>query len=368
LTCPVFRSERDAELTKKIYGHVPVLIRDVKPGAEGNPWGVSFMAMFHMSNDSDKFRTRQELEAESCTKVRAEYLSPSGRRYMPLYEAKMTGLYDHRAASYASRGNDRGYRVLPESSIAEHSDPDYRASPYYWVESGLVEGRIPPGWGRQWLLGFNDVTTVVTERSVLPTIIPMAAVGNSLPLMFPLANVSNAQLLCLYGCLASLPFDYVARQKIGRLHLNFFIVKQFPVIPPPKDAATIQVVAPRVLELLYTAWDLKPLFDDVTKEDPGFDVRGAGPGGVPFGWNEDRRATLRAELDAWYAHLYGLTRDELRFILDPSDALGEDYPSETFRVLKKNEIARYGEYRTARLVLEAWDRLVEPARRAGGNA
>jgi hypothetical protein len=123
-----------------------------------------------------------------------------------------------------------------------------------------------------------------------------------------------------------------------------------------------------VLELLYTAWDLKPLFDDVTKEDPGFDVRGAGPGGVPFGWNEDRRATLRAELDAWYAHLYGLTRDELRFILDPSDALGEDYPSETFRVLKKNEIARYGEYRTARLVLEAWDRLVEPARRAGGNA
>jgi hypothetical protein len=34
---------------------------------------------------------------------------------------------------------------------------------------------------------------------------------------------------------------------------------------------------------------------------------------------------------------------------------GPDYPSETFRVLKKNEIAKYGEYRTARLVLEAWD-------------
>ena len=28
---------------------------------------------------------------------------------------------------------------------------------------------------------------------------------------------------------------------------------------------------------------------------------------------------------------------------------------ETFRVLKNNEKARYGEYRTARLVLAAWD-------------
>ena len=63
------------------------------------------------------------------------------------------------------------------------------------------------------------------------------------------------------------------------------------------------------------------------------------------------------ELDAWYARAYGLTRDELRYILDPADVKGPDYPSETFRVLKANEIRRFGEYRTARLVLQAWDRL-----------
>ena len=66
---------------------------------------------------------------------------------------------------------------------------------------------------------------------------------------------------------------------------------------------------------------------------------------------------LFAELDAYYAHLYGLTRDELRYILDPADVMGPDYPSETFRVLKNNEIRQFGEYRTQRLVLEAWDRL-----------
>ena len=66
---------------------------------------------------------------------------------------------------------------------------------------------------------------------------------------------------------------------------------------------------------------------------------------------------FRAELDAFYAHLYGLNRDELRYILDPAALMGPDYPNETFRVLKNNEIRQFGEYRTQTLVLEARDRL-----------
>ena len=77
--------------------------------------------------------------------------------------------------------------------------------------------------------------------------------------------------------------------------------------------------------------------------------------GKPFKWDEDRRAHLRAELDATYARLYGLTRDELRYILDPKDVRGPDFPGETFRVLKEKEEREFGEYRTRRLVLEAWD-------------
>jgi hypothetical protein len=73
--------------------------------------------------------------------------------------------------------------------------------------------------------------------------------------------------------------------------------------------------------------------------------------------NENRRAILRAESDAYYGRLYGSTRDELRYILDPKDVYGPDSPSETFRVLKEKEERKYGEYRTRRLVLEAWDRL-----------
>jgi hypothetical protein len=79
----------------------------------------------------------------------------------------------------------------------------------------------------------------------------------------------------------------------------------------------------------------------------------------PFRWDDPsgRRAHLRAELDAYYARLYGLTRDELRYILDPKEVQGEDFPGETFRVLKEKEVKQFGEYRTRRLVLEGWDRL-----------
>ncbi len=69
----------------------------------------------------------------------------------------------------------------------------------------------------------------------------------------------------------------------------------------------------------------------------------------------DSDSLLPAELDAYYARLYGLTRDELRYILDPADVMGADYPSETFRVLKNGELRGFGEYRTQRLVLKAWD-------------
>jgi len=75
----------------------------------------------------------------------------------------------------------------------------------------------------------------------------------------------------------------------------------------------------------------------------------------PFRWDEVRRTQVCAELDAYYARLYGLTRDELRYILDPKEVYGEDFPGETFRVLKEKEIKQFGEYRTRRLVLEAWD-------------
>jgi hypothetical protein len=126
--------------------------------------------------------------------------------------------------------------------------------------------------------------------------------------------------------------------------MSFYFVEQFPILAPNSySAEAISFIVPRVLELTYTSHAMTPFAHDLRFEGP------------PFRWDENRRAQLRAELDGWYARAYGLTRDQLRYVLDPTDAMGADYPSETFRVLRKNEIARLGEYRTARLTLAAWD-------------
>jgi hypothetical protein len=140
--------------------------------------------------------------------------------------------------------------------------------------------------------------------------------------------------------------DFVGRHKVGGVHLNFFIAKQLPVLPPASYGdADLRFIVPRVLELTYTAQDLKPWAEAL-----GYD-------GPPFPFDPDRRVRMRAELDAYYARLYGLTREDLCYILDPASVMGGDFPSETFRVLKQNEEREFGEYRTQRLVLEAWDRL-----------
>jgi hypothetical protein len=204
----------------------------------------------------------------------------------------------------------------------------------------------------RWLMGWRDITNATNERTVIASVVPRVGVGNNMPLMLFGSGAPAGPLAALLGNLCSLTFDFVSRHKVGGTHLNYFIYKQLPVLPPERYTdADLAFVVPRVLELTYTAHDLHAWGQDLAAYDP----RPAAAQGQPFAWNPERRAQLRAELDAYYARLYGLTRDELRYILDPKDVMGADYPSETFRVLKDGEIRTYGEYRTRRLVLEAWD-------------
>ena len=80
----MFQTQRDAEITIGIYKRVPILWRD-EP--EENPWGMSFMAMFHMANDSGLFRTRDQLERDGWT-LAGNIFVRGGKRMLPLYEAK----------------------------------------------------------------------------------------------------------------------------------------------------------------------------------------------------------------------------------------------------------------------------------------
>ena len=146
--------------------------------------------------------------------------------------------------------------------------------------------------------------------------------------------------------LNSLPLDWAARLSVGGVNMSFFIVKQLPVLPPEtymeqacQGIRYVEMVVPRALELTYTAHDLRGFAQDL-----GYD-------GPPFLWDEDRRHRLKCELDAIFARMYQLERSDLEWILDAPE------PSASFPALKRNEMREFGEYRTQRYVLQAYDQL-----------
>ncbi|AUT70040.1 Eco57I restriction-modification methylase domain-containing protein [Paraburkholderia hospita] len=206
----------------------------------------------------------------------------------------------------------------------------------------------------QWLMGWRDICRNTDVRTLIAGATPRTAMVGDFPCINVGPQVGKAYAAALLANLNALPLDYVARQKVSGAHLKFFHMRQLPILRPdcynPTDS---RFIISRVLELTYTAYDLRPWADDLA----AYDSRPAAERNRPFAWNPERRAQLRAELDAYYARLYDLTRDELRYILDPADVMGSDYPSETFRVLKNSEMREFGEYRTQRLVLSAWDSL-----------
>jgi hypothetical protein len=196
----------------------------------------------------------------------------------------------------------------------------------------------------RWLMGWRDIALHSVERTMIASVFPNVGVGDKLLLVHHTKTAFAA--VTFLGLISSLSLDYIVRQKFGGTSLKYHFVKQFPVIAPDLfSRLDLDFIMPRVLELTYTSHTMCQWAKDL------------GYAGPPFDWDPDRRMQLRAELDGFFARKYGLSRADLRYVLDPTDVYGPDYPSETFRVLRDKEIARFGEYRTQRLVLEAYDEL-----------
>ncbi len=453
-TAPVFRSRADAELTAKLYAKAPVLIEERPENPEGdkNPWGITFQqGLFNMTSASDLFRGGQDLERTGFVRSGTDWEHSDGRRYVPLYEAKMIHHYDHRWATYEGEDEDQSTRDV---TLEEKQDPNFEPTPRYWVpedEVDLRASRVPtrlksafrkedaeaclkvlvewalgstPGlsphnpiaslrdiqahltnvlgpqatstsvvgrslqkWlsvaaprgvemqrytplneddlafikdydGRwleltgelidrkkpRWLMGFRDICRATDERTVIGGIFPAVGVGNNLPIWSPSGCHSPREIAALCALFSSLIFDFIARHKVGGTHLNFFIAEQLPAFSPAQfSPSELDYVQDRVIRLVYTSQKLRHWAEDL------------GYSGKPFIYQPEERMQIRSELDAFFAKKFGMTREELAYVLDPHQAKGENYPSETFRGLKNKEMNQFGEYKTQRLTIEKYD-------------
>ncbi|MFF1867272.1 Eco57I restriction-modification methylase domain-containing protein [Kitasatospora herbaricolor] len=362
-TLPLFRTRRDAEITLGIYRRVPVLIREPDENGKGgsNPWGLSFMTMFHMSNDSRLFRTKDQLEAEGWS-LAGNIFTKDDRRYLPLYEAKMLHHYDHRLGTYEGQTEAQANMgTLPRVTPEQHDDPSFAPLPRYWVpEFDVPTGKVDSkgretfdpgvrsrlrerGWDAPWLMGFRKICRSTDRRTALTFLFPDVGLGDSANLLLPSMSTAAGSL---YANVSSFVLDFVIRQKLAGTNLNFFQFQQLAILPPNAyvDDQSLGAgllerwIANRVLELTYTARDVAPFagyLDDT---------------GDPFKWEENRRIVLRAELDAVMFHLYGVERDDVAYVMD------------TFSVVKREDEAAHGTYRTKDLILDIYDRMAEAQR------
>ena len=350
--CPVFRTSLDAELTAKIYRNSTILIDENK---KTNPWGISFGTMFNMASDSSIFRTRKQLEELSAVKLGNHYFV-NNMEYVPLYEGKMIWHYNHHFGTILDGTEEKPARQLPTPTIEELSDPSHNIMPWYWIPLEESESYFAKNkWLHKWIISFRDVTNATHERTFVVNLMPSAVgAGDKAPLVF--TSRSLIPSCALLAQLSSLVFDFASRQKVGGSSMSFFIVRQLPVLTPEQISSSgyERDIVERVAKLCWFNHDLDGWMEELREECAARPELGINLPTEPVVWNEENRAVWQAELDAIFAHLYGLTTDELRYILDPEDICGNGCINETFRVLKDREIRELNEYRTKRLVLEAW--------------
>jgi hypothetical protein len=217
----------------------------------------------------------------------------------------MIHLYDTRWATYEPDGSTRD--VTPE----EKRDPEFVVMPRYWVHKFEVEKKLGGRWDKSWLLGWRDIARSTDERTFIAAQLPLLGYGHKLLLALPTLGREDVQ-----AAWSSFVFDFVARQKLGGTSMGYFVTNQLPMPSPATLTPHRGWIADRVDRL-----NARP-------------TRGV-----------DRDA-LRAEIDALMFHLYGVDRDDVDHIL------------ETFPIVKRKDLAIHGEYRTKRLILDAYDRSV----------
>lgn len=341
-TLPLFRTRRDAEITIACYRKHPVLVR-AKP-MESNPWALRFAMLFQMANDSADFVSPDELEGKGAQFDGWAWQSGE-ERWLPLYEAKMLGNYNHRFSTYADASEAQLNKgTLPRLTDKQLDDANTEARARYWVAETKYREAVPRGWHGLWYLGWRDVARASDTRTFVPSAVPGSAIGHKFLLALPGRPSDGALLQAVWS---SLIFDYIARQKISGASMGFFTVRQlacptpdaFEEVPAWLDSQLDAFVRARVSELAYTSHLIKAYAADVVRGDPG----------APFCWIPERRIQMTAELDASMLHLYGLSRTEAEHVLD------------SFFVVRKYEERDHGEFRTKRLVLSAYDAMAEAA-------
>ena len=329
-TAPIFLNRRDADIVLDIYRNHPVFDN----AASGV---IRHVALANMTNDSGRFRTQEQLDADGWYRVDLNRWRRGPEEMLPLFQARMVHHFNHRFNSVeVNEGNVSNPYVNLGTSAEQYANPRFYATPQYWISADFVRPKFPEA--PPFAIGFRLITSATNERTLISSVVPWAGYGNSLPILVcnsdDAAEVFTDCAPLWAANFSSFAMDFVAKRKLQGTNMNWYILQQLPVITRAAydrqfgDRTAAALVRDHTLRLCYTAYDLQPF------------AQAQGYEGEPFPWDAEQRRHLRARLDALYFILYGISREDAAYVLD------------SFPITRRNDEQEHnGRYLTKELIL-----------------
>lgn len=314
-----FVAQEDINVCSKMYAAYPTLGEQIE-----DQYYRDYMREIDMTNNQEWFT--------------------EDNNAIPLYEGRMIDLYDYRAKKYVS---GRGRAAVWEEQAFD--DPDKRIAPQWHIKKEALVGARKRRMER-FRIAYGWVASPTNQRSLVTAIVPAGVIcGNSVPTIL-LENGSELDQLLFVGCANTLCMDFIVRKRVS-LNLAHSIVDTLPF--PRKFQET-----PAAQEIAYRVFSLCAVGEEMADYRKSLWEMNVIPRNVPLENDPGRRAVLAAEIDMLVARdVYGLTKREMLYILDPTNIFGADCALETFNALRNSELREFNEFRTSRLIMEAWDRL-----------
>ena len=261
---------------------------------------------------------------------------------LPLYEGRMVSQFDHRAKAYIS-GRGRAAEWVELSF--ERQEKSIRPQ---WC---IATDKVPTKLGdriHRYRIGFCDVASPTNERTLVAALIPPGCVcGHKVPTITFDRGFEWIYMMWL-AVANSFTMDFIARRKVS-LTMSYTILDSLPFPRLDRADRRAQQVVPLAARLTCTGPEMDDYWD-LLASDGWVATRGAGQP-APGLQDPSQRLLAAAELEVLVATgLFGLTREQLDFILD------------TFPIVRKNDIAAHGEYHTKRVILEIYDEMADAIR------
>jgi hypothetical protein len=320
--CLTASSNNEYQLIYKIYESSKIIYEDDKE----NEYVTK--QMFNISDKADQFVTLNEINKLSI-KQNIVY-EDNQIKYYGLYESKLIHQFNHRFSTF-EQSSQEDISSGNSSYLTEEFEVNRNKSIFcrYYISKEITEKFYKKhDYPYSAIIAIRMISRPTDERTLIGAFVPRLAFSNSTNLIL---GKKKESLIILLANINSFVCDFVCRKRMGGVNLNLWNLNQLPIIEQDLISDNLKnKIISNVISLSDTAEDLQDFFNDFSVVER---VR----------WDKNLRFQLQCELDAIFAHLYCLEKDELDYIL------------ETFLIVKRKDVEKYHNYRTKEIILKLYN-------------